>query len=541
MGLYPRKGVIAPGSDADLALIDPEKTIAVDHAGMETNADWSPYQGWPLAGFAESTWSRGRRVVADYKFVGRARPRPLAAPEAGRGLNDEKRGGDSMPRAGDRMGRRATGEELRPRSRPRSPTTRRWPRRAAACSASTPPAPRACPTGIDVPRFIRQILHRDELGAARTILSANIFGGSCARACPTEVLCEGACVDLARVKSPIPIGRLQRLACDAAASRGARYFEPGPPSGKRVAIIGSGPAGLACAHELRRLGHEAVVFEARAVPGGLDSMGIAAYKIPAEFAFSEIGMIREIGIDLRLNHRITGDDLPGLLAEYDAVFLAVGLGKTAALGIEGETLPGVVEALDFIFAMHEKPFADCEVGRHVLVLGAGNTAIDCATAARRLGAESVTIAYRRGEGSMPAFVYEYGLARGDGVRFEWHAAPLRVIELDGRAAGVEFARVEPGEGRRHDLRPIPGSGFVLRADLIIKALGQVPLLDLLDSLPGLAHDRGMVAIDPATRATTVPRLFAGGDCLRNGGEVVDAVQDGKLAARGIDASFGSRP
>jgi dihydropyrimidine dehydrogenase (NAD+) subunit PreT len=399
------------------------------------------------------------------------------------------------------------------------------------------PCTRACPTGIDVPKFIRQILHRNEVGAARTILTANIFGGSCARACPTEVLCEGVCVDLALMKSPIPIGRLQRYACDTASSRGVRFFEAGQPTGRRVAIIGSGPAGLSCAHELRKLGHEAVVFEARSIPGGLDSLGIAAYKIPVEFALSEIAMILEIGIDLRLDHRIEGADLPGLLAEYDAVFLGVGLGKTASLGIEGESLPGVWEALDFIFTMHEKPFTECEVGRRVLVLGAGNTAIDAATAAVRLGAESVTIAYRRGESVLPAFAYEYGLAKGDGVRFEWHAAPLRVVAKDGRAAGVEFARVEPASERRSEIRPIPGSEFTIEADMIIKALGQLPLLDLLDHLPGLSHDRGRVTVDPVTRQTTFPRLFAGGDCLRNGGEVVDAVQDGKLGARGIHSFF----
>ena len=440
--------------------------------------------------------------------------------------------------------RRATrlstiGEELRPGPLPRFVPDEALARSESRCLyCFDAPCTRACPTGIDVPKFIRQILHRDEVGAARTILTANIFGGSCARACPTEVLCEGACVDLALMKSPIPIGRLQRLACDAASARGARFFEAGPPTGKKVAIIGSGPAGLACAHELRKLGHAAVVFEARPVPGGLDTLGIAAYKIPAEFALSEVAMIREIGVDLRLDHRIRGEDLPGLLAEYDAVFLAVGLGKTAPLGIDGEDLPGVWEALDFIFPMHGKPFADCEIGRDVLVLGAGNTAIDCATAARRLGAESVTIAYRRGEPTMPAFAYEYGLAKGDGVRFEWHARPLRVVEKGGVASGVEFARVEPGTGRRDDVHTIPRSEFVIEADMIIKALGQVPLLDLLDNLPGLAHDRGRVAVDLVTRATTIPRLFAGGDCLRNGGEVVDAVQDGKVGARGIHASFG---
>ena len=446
-----------------------------------------------------------------------------------------------MPRAGDRLNRAGLAKNFASVPPPLAADEALV--EAARCLfCFDAPCTRACPTQIDVPRFIRQVLHRNEIGAARTILEANIFGGSCARACPTEVLCEGACVDHALMKAPVQIGRLQRHACDTASERGVRFFEPGPPTGRRVAVIGSGPAGLSCAHELRRFGHEVVVFEARDVPGGLDTLGIAAYKIPAEFALGEIASIREIGIDIRLNHRVEAGELPRLLDDHDAVFLGVGMGRTAPLGIEGEELPGVWEALDFIFPMHQRPFEDCEVGRHVLVIGGGNTAIDVATAACRLGAEAVTIAYRRGEDAMPAFTYEYGLARHDGVRFEWNAAPLRVIARGGVAAGVEFARVEPAgtEGRRGAVRPIAGSEFVIEADMIVKALGQVALIPLLDALPGLTHDRGRVAVDPATRATTVPGLFAGGDCLRNGGEVVDAVQDGKLAARGIHASF-TRP
>jgi glutamate synthase (NADPH/NADH) small chain len=229
-----------------------------------------------------------------------------------------------------------------------------------------------------------------------------------------------------------------------------------------------------------------------------------------------------------------------MLAEYDAVFLGIGVGRTASLRVEGEDLPGVWESLDFIFQTHTRPFEDCEVGRHVLVLGAGNTAVDVATAAKRLGAETVTIAYRRGESAMPAFAYEYGLAKADGVQFEWQAQPVRVVGRDGRAAGVAFVRTEPAP-RRGQVRPVPGSEFVLAADTVVKALGQEPLLDLLDALPGLAHDRGRVAVDPATGATSVPKLYAGGDCLRNGGEVVDAVRDGKAAARGIHASFLADP
>jgi dihydropyrimidine dehydrogenase (NAD+) subunit PreT len=401
------------------------------------------------------------------------------------------------------------------------------------------PCTRACPTHIDVPRFIRQIMHRDDIGAARTILDANIMGGSCARACPTEVLCEGACVDRTLAKAPVQIGRLQRFACDIASAREIRFFEPGLATGRRVAVIGSGPAGLSCAHELRRLGHEVVVFEARSLPGGLDTLGIAAYKISTEFALAEIEMIREIGIAIELNHRVTAAEIRAMLQSYDAVFLGIGLGRTLPLGIAGEELEGVWEALDFIFQTHTKPFTECLVGREVLVIGAGNTAIDVATAARRLGAETVTIAYRRSEASIPAFAYEYALARSDGVRFEWFCQPVRILGDAGVVTGVELMRTELTEpvSRSGRVNTVPGSNFVIAADMVVKALGQEPLLDLIAALPDLKTDNGRIVVDQSTGATSIAGLFAGGDCLRNGGEVVDAVQDGKVAARAIHAAL----
>ncbi len=399
------------------------------------------------------------------------------------------------------------------------------------------PCMRACPTHIDIPGFIRQILHRNPIGSARTILDANIFGGSCARVCPTEVLCEGACVDNTMLKAPVQIGRLQRFACDSAHDVSQKFYKPGPSTGKRIAIVGAGPAGLTCAHELRKRGHDVTIYEAGKVAGGLNTLGIAAYKITTDFALTEVNRIISMGVVLRLNSPVNGQKLAQMLGEYDAVFFSIGLGRTAPLGIPGEKLKGVWESLEFIFQTHTKPLARCKVGKHVVVVGGGNTAMDAANAAIKLGAESVTIAYRRDRSAMPAFEHEYDYTLGNKVQFVWNARPVRFVGKAGKAVGLRCVRTKQGKSSRGGkLTDIPKSEFTISGDMIIKALGQEPLLDLVGAIPKLKlNKKHRIVTDPATGATSVPKLFAGGDCaLVPMEEVVSAVQSGKVGAAGID-------
>jgi dihydropyrimidine dehydrogenase (NAD+) subunit PreT len=397
----------------------------------------------------------------------------------------------------------------------------------------------ACPTGIDVPTFIRRIANGNSAGAAKTILAANILGGSCARVCPTEVLCEGACVVMDREGEAVKIGRLQRFACDSVAGRAAELLPtPLKPTGKRVAVVGAGPAGLGCATELARLGHKVVVFERSEHAGGLNTYGIAYYKMKPVVSLEEVELVRSLGVEIRCGVEV-GRDVTAeqLRSDYDAVFLGIGLGDGTRLRIPGENLPGVRDALDFIREIHTKPLHDVAVGSSVAVIGCGNTAIDAATQARRLGANRVVVIYRRSEADMSAYGFEYKLAQADGAQFMFNTAPVAVVGAGGRVSALKLVKTRNSPGGPAE--PLPGTEFTEPFDLVLKAVGQEKQSGLISKLfPGLAIDnRGVVQRDAISGATNLPGIFAGGDCGNGGREVVNAVGEGKKAARGIHAMF----
>jgi glutamate synthase (NADPH/NADH) small chain len=399
------------------------------------------------------------------------------------------------------------------------------------------PCTAACPTHIDVPRFIKKIATGNLRGSAVTILDANILGLSCSRVCPVDVLCEGSCVMLRFNKKPIEIGRLQRFAMDAFYARGARLAAGEEAPGK-VACIGGGPASLSCAAELRRHGVSVTVFDNRPLPGGLNTYGVAEYKLRPSDSLREVELVLGMGVEFRQAEvggaaaGIGGDILlDDLEKDFDFIFVGVGLGAMERLGIPGDQLPGVIDALRFI--ERYKTLADFHVGRSVIVIGAGNTAIDAANAAVRLGAVDVHLFYRRTEKEMPAFPFEYDHSKVEGVRFHWLAQPVAVIEAHGRAAAVKFMRTNLGEpdatGRRH-AQPIPGSEFEVACDMVVPALGQSRLTGWLGQSRGIALQGGSIAVDRPTGRSSNPKYYAGGDCVNGGREVVDAVADGKRAA-----------
>lgn len=399
------------------------------------------------------------------------------------------------------------------------------------------PCIKACPTSIQIPNFIKKIASGNMKGSATTILEANPIGASCARVCPTEELCEGACVLNSSTK-PIKIGELQRYATDWAMETNAQLFKAGPHNGQKIAIVGAGPAGLSAARELSRLGYQVTIYEAEAKAGGLGSYGIVAFRLPNDVVDWEVEQIEQLGVDIQTNTAV-GVDISAdeILAQYDSVILAVGMGAVPNLGIDGEELEGVHDAIEFIRKTKMGPLTNDIVGKRVAVIGAGNTAIDGATSAVRLGADNVQILYRRTEKEMTAYKFEYEFAKQDGVEFKWLTAPKKIIGNEaGKVTGIECVKMKLGEaGPDGRQRPeeVKGSNFIIEVDAVIKAIGQTRFVSLIEAF-GVAHTNGVVDIDETTMQTSNDKVFACGDVVFGNGQgeamVVTAVQQGKDAA-----------
>ena len=393
------------------------------------------------------------------------------------------------------------------------------------------PCTKSCPTGIDVPKFIKQIVTGNLKGSAHTIFQSNIMGGGCSRVCPVEKLCEGACVYNLMEETPIPIARLQRYPTETAIKEKWPLFQRSAPTGKKVAIVGAGPSGLSAAHTLARAGVEVTIYEKEAKGGGLMTYGVAAYKVTPEFCAEELDYILSIGgIKIKYEQELGRNiHLTRLRAQYDAVYLAFGVGLARRLDIPGEELEGVVDALKFIYSIRADGYPAVSVGDKVAVIGMGMTAIDAATQARRLGAKEVTLVYRRTQAEMPCTQAELDLAKLDGCTVRWLAAPKSILGDKGKVVQLICSEMELGSpdssGRRSPIDT--GRTLTLDVDMVIKAAGQTPFEALVQA-EGLEHNKGRVAA-----STNIPGVFAGGDNVNGGKEVVDAVQAGKDAAEAI--------
>jgi glutamate synthase (NADPH/NADH) small chain len=394
------------------------------------------------------------------------------------------------------------------------------------------PCTNACPTHIDVPAFIKKISTGNLYGSARTIFESNMLGATCSRVCPVQELCEGACV-LGAEHEPISIGRLQRFAMDYAYSSGKQFFQAGKPTGMSVAIIGAGPAGIACAAELAKLGYRVCVFDKHELGGGLSTYGIISLREPIEIALAEIEMVKQLGVEFQTGVEVGRHIQPtDLKAQYQAVFISAGLGATPELGIPEEEF--IDDGLLFV-EQSKTSLEHLKVGQNVIVIGAGNTAIDCATIAKRLGADSVTIIYRRSQNEMSAYQHEYEFALAEGIQFRFLTQPVKVVVENDSPVALECVAMKldavDASGRRASSQ-IPGCNFTLPADQIIKAIGQQK--PSLAALLGLKTTKGFLDVD-ADYETSLPGFFAGGDCIRSAGScsTVMAVQDGKLAARAM--------
>ena len=396
------------------------------------------------------------------------------------------------------------------------------------------PCMTACPTSIDVPLFIRQISSGNTKGAATTILEQNIMGGMCARVCPTETLCEQVCVRNDSENKPVKIGRLQRYATDHLMRSGDAVFNRAPETGKSVAVIGGGPAGLSCAHALSRNGHSVVVYDARDKLGGLNEFGIAAYKTVDNFAQREVDFIVGLGgIEIKTGQRL-GDNitLETIRKAHDAVFLGIGMGGVNALGMDGEESAGVLDAVDYIADLRQaNDPSKIPVGRRVVVIGGGMTAVDIAVQSKLLGAEDVTIAYRRGKEQMNASAFEQELAQTNGVKIQLWSAPVKLQTEGNTLTAIEFARTHLSPAGKLELSD---EHFTIEADVVFKAIGQKVETDALTGAEEpISVDAGRIVVD-ANRKTNLEDVWAGGDCIVGGEDLtVAAVEDGKIAANSI--------
>ncbi len=405
------------------------------------------------------------------------------------------------------------------------------------------PCTKACPTGIDIPKFIKKIATGNLKGSAFTIMKENAFGASCARVCPTEILCEGACV-LNHVSTPIQIGRLQRYATDWAMQHSVNFFNVEQKNGKKVAVIGGGPAGLSAARELALLGYTVTVYEAKEQAGGLNTHGIVSFRLPQEVPLWEVEQIEKLGVEIRTNTNV-GQDIPvkEILEQHDAVILAVGMAKVPMLGIKGEDLAGVFDAIELVEETKKPPLRRDFINKRVAVIGAGNTAIDAATTAIRLGAKNVKIIYRRTVEEMSAYPFEYEFAKQDGVEFRWLTQPVEIIGNDkGQVTALKCIQMKLGDkdeyGKRKPI-PVENSEFEIEVDIVIKAIGQERYLQFIREM-GLEHRDGVVTVDENYQ-TSNPKVFAAGDVIYEKGQtdamVVTAVQQGKEVARAVHRQF----
>jgi dihydropyrimidine dehydrogenase (NAD+) subunit PreT len=397
------------------------------------------------------------------------------------------------------------------------------------------PCTKSCPTGINIPKFIKQITTDNIKGSAHTIFVSNIFGGGCARVCPVEKLCEGSCVYNLLHEEPISIAKLQRYSTEKAIEQKWKLFDRKPSTGKKVAIIGAGPAGLSCAHVLSREGIDVTVYEKESKGGGLMTYGIAAYKVTPEFCQDEVDFITSVGgIEVKYNHELGKNiSLNQLQQQHDAVYLGIGVGLANKLNIPGEDLEGVEDAINFIYNLRSKSYPEIAVGDKVAVIGMGMTAIDAATQAKRLGAKEVTMVYRRTEAEKNCTQFELDIAKLDGCKIQWLAAPKEIIGENGKVKTLVCEVMKLGTPD-HSGKPAPeptGETITIAIDMVIKATGQRPFTDLVEGLK-IQNSKGKIITDN-NGVTNIKGVFAGGDCVNGGKEVVDAVQAGKDGAKAI--------